>query len=461
MKQNDAFDAVRSLMHVHAKERPRFDDLHDYLQPWTANEAARRMGLEFGSRNYNQQAEIARLSQSPFVGLVLDTYGQSLKVDGFFNSDFESAGSWQWWQRNRMDARQTGLNRAALQYGTSYATALPSEGGGVYFGCHSPRRMVAVYGEPFSLPGTPASSDEWPIMAMSFEGGHLRLFDEEKVYYFGVERSPGDPSYWVTRDYLNPENIKFIESREHGLGVTPVVRFQDRTVLDGEETYGIVEHLLGMADRINRTNFEQGVAQYFAAFKQRYITGWLPPDTMTALKQNAAETMFFADSDVKAGQFDETDLTRYIDSRQAAVRDFAAVAQVPAQSLGANAISNVSADGLAALETSKDRKVAEIQTSLGESYEQLLRLASFIDGDDEGAKDFGSEIKWAETSARSFAQTVDGLGKLATMLHIPAQELWSDIPGWTRERVQRAQRAASEAPEVEEAQTADVFGMEA
>lgn len=163
---------------------------------------------------------------------------------------------------------------------------------------------------------------------------------------------------------------------------------------------------------------------------------------MEAFRQSVADTQFFDDPDVKVGQYDETDLARYIESRQASVRDFAALAQVPAQSLGANAISNISADGLAALETSKDRQAAEIQTSLGESHEQLLRLCSHASGDEDGAADFEAEVTWEETSSRSFAQTVDGLGKLSTMLGIPPEELWSDIPGWTKERVERARSTA-------------------
>ena len=43
----------------------------------------------------------------------------------------------------------------------------------------------------------------------------------------------------------------------------------------------------------------------------------------------------------------------------------------------------------------------------------------------------------SSTTARSFAQTVDALGKLATMLGIPAEALLEDIPGFTEEKIQR------------------------
>ncbi|OWO24051.1 hypothetical protein AY535_08620 [Corynebacterium diphtheriae bv. gravis] len=440
MSKQQAYEAVRALLDTHAGERKHFDRIHQYLVPWTAEIAVSKIGVNVESKNRDRFAELARMSHTPFINLVIDTYGQSLKVDGFYNSEAENLQAWTWWQRNRMQARQTGLHRDALTYGTSYASALPAAGGGVRINTHSPRRMVTFYGEPMGLPGLDASADEYPILAMEIGCKHLRLFDESHVYYFGINRKPNSPLLWTDQTYMGAGNLPFLEIREHGVGVTPIVRYKDRWMSDGEEQRGIVEPLLGLQDRIDMTNFEQGQTQFAAAFKQRYVIGWKPESRDEAIRQSVAETQFYRDSDVKTGQYDESDLTRYIESRQATVRDLAAVAQVPAQSLGANAISNISADGLAALETSKDRKAAEIQTSLGESHEQLLRLSAFIAGDYEAAEDFESEVSWEETSARTFAQTVDALGKLATMLDIPAEELWADIPGWTKERVERAKK---------------------
>lgn len=447
LDKRKAREAVQSMLDTHVGEMREFNEIAAYMRPWDSEEASRRVGASLDSKNREKNGEIARMSQAPFLGLVLDTYGQSLKVDGFYSSDAEQAGAWEWWQRNRMEARQTGLHRAALQYGTAYATALPADDGrAVRIGIHSPRKMVAYYGDQIGLPGSSAVTDEYPILAMEIDRNHIRLFDEEAVYYFGIQHRPELSSQWAESAYYSASNLQWLEPRRHEVGVPPVVRYQDRMMADGEEQRGIIAHLIGLQDRINRTNYEQGVAQYWAAFKQRYVIGWMPDSEAEAFKQSVSDTQFFDDPDVKVGQYDETDMTRYIESRQATVRDFAAVAQVPAQSLGANAISNISADGLAALETSKDRKVSEIQTSLGEGHEQLLRLASYVVGDEEGAADFGAEVKWAETSARTFAQTVDGLGKLATMLGIPAEELWSDIPGWTRERVERAKKRRAATP---------------
>jgi hypothetical protein len=48
-----------------------------------------------------------------------------------------------------------------------------------------------------------------------------------------------------------------------------------------------------------------------------------------------------------------------------------------------------------------------------------------------------AQVVWRETSARSFAATIDGLGKAATMLGIPADELWERIPGVSQQDVER------------------------
>ena len=54
------------------------------------------------------------------------------------------------------------------------------------------------------------------------------------------------------------------------------------------------------------------------------------------------------------------------------------------------------------------------------------------------------------TTARSFAATVDALGKVATMLGVPADELWERIPAVSQQDVERwraraRQRAAAAA----------------
>ncbi|RUP38836.1 MAG: phage portal protein [Gordonia sp. (in: high G+C Gram-positive bacteria)] len=137
-------------------------------------------------------------------------------------------------------------------------------------------------------------------------------------------------------------------------------------------------------------------------------------------------------------------MTRYIESKDSGLLDMSAIGQLPPHALGLTKVSNISDTTLAALESAKERKSDEITTSFGESHEQAFRLAAYIDGDTTAAADFASEVKWRDASARSYAATVDALGKLGQMLGVPDEFLWEFIPGWTRETVNRAVAARRE-----------------
>lgn len=465
MNRKQAVDAVQEMLKgPRAYEMGRLDKIDAALRPWTDDRALSSLeirGVTTGGtdKRLAPLLGLARKSQTNFLPLILEQYSQSMKVDNYLaGNGQETARPWEWWQRNAFDARQTGVNRCTLQYGVGYATALPSmktgepSGKAAYLRGVSPRQMTTLYGERLEWDprtGGPVD-DDWPIMAMEMKGPMIRLYDEKSVHFIGVKNLPKSALGWTESTYLQAGNFDYIESRDHGVGVCPVIRFRDRMLLDGEEMYGIIEPLITIQERIDETTFEMMVAQYYSAFRQRYVLGWMPKDESEALRQAVSDTQFFRDPQVKVGQFDATDLKNYIDSKGSAVRDLAAIGQVPAQNLGIEGISNISEATLAGLEAGKDRKSSEIETSLGESYEQMLRTCAHIVGDTESAQDFASEVKWREQTARSFAQTVDGLGKLAQMLGIPDEVLWEDIPGWTREKVERAKRARAEQDEIPE-----------
>ena len=466
-KQDSAIATAREMLQVRAFEAQRLELLAGVVRPSIPFTGAEAAMATPGPYQANVTAvpvpqdateamkRMAARSETNLLPLVLDTFSQVMKVDNYLPSlgdgehavDQKSAAAWKWWQRNQLDARQTGLHRAALHYGVAYSAVLPAmspgreaAGDSVFWHPSSPRSMTAVYGERMvwnPKTGGPVD-DDWPMHALEINGSMIRLYDESAVHFIGVKSQPHSALGWTDPSYLRAGNFDYIESRDHGVGVCPIVRYRDKVLLDGEEQLGIIEPLLVLQSRINETTWGMLVAQYFAAFKQRYITGWLPKDESQALKMKVNNVWTFKDDTVKVGELNETDLTRYIDSKKSAVMDMSAAAQLPPHAMGMDGISNISETTLAALEKAKSDKSSEIMTSLGESHEQAFRLAAYISGDTAGAEDFGSEVKWRDVSARAFAATVDGLGKLGEMLGVPDEILWEDIPGWTRTKVDRA-----------------------
>src|SRR5690606_27591625 len=72
--------------------------------------------------------ELVRQARVNVLPLVVSTIAQNLFVEGYRPARApEDAEVWGIWQANRLDARQEGLYRAALTYGTSYATVLPGD----------------------------------------------------------------------------------------------------------------------------------------------------------------------------------------------------------------------------------------------------------------------------------------------------------------------------------------------
>jgi hypothetical protein len=456
VNREQAVSAVREMLSgPRAFEADRLEALAAAVRPWTDAYALSQLqlkGVTGGNADgspWSAVAGLARKSQTNFLPLVLDIFSQSLKVDNYLSGS-ETPKVWEWWQRNKMDARQTGINRTALHYGVSYATVLPAMNPRVtdkaaYIRGVSPRQMTALYGERMEWDPRVDSpvDDDWPIMALEMNGAMVRFYDETSVHFIGVKSVPQSALGWKEYTYHQANNFEYIEGRAHGVGVCPIVRFEDRNLLDGEqELRGVVEPLLSVQKRIDETTFQMMVAQYYSAFMQRYVMGWMPKSQGEALRQAVSDVWYFQDKEVKVGQFDAADLKGYLESASSAKRDLSALGQLPAQNLGMDGISNISEATLAGLEASKDRKEGEIKTSLGESYEQMMRTAAFITGNSEEASDFASEVKWQDMTARTFAQVVDGLGKLAQMLEVPKEALWEDIPDWTRSKVDRAKDLA-------------------
>lgn len=435
LSSTKAIETARTGYELHVPERRRLDMVRRY---WTGRQALPMVIPVNSPREMKVMAAKSRVNVLP---IVVNSLVQSTFVDGFRPADQDAkadqdgpgAKLWRVWQKNRWDARQSGVHRATAAYGNGYAVVLPGDPVPVMRAI-SPRSMCAVYGE----------DPDWPMWALErVDKKTWRLYDEEAIYYL----RGGDTTKWVHDD-----------TKLHGAGVTPVVRYRDEEDLDeddepesyaitapGEEALpvrGQVAPLMTLQDQIDLTTFDLQVAQHFGAFKQRYIIGWAADDEIALLK-TAANRLVTLDVDdpekIKVGEWTATDVGQYIESRESSIRHAASLSQTPIHELTGD-IVNLSAEALAAAEAGKERKVDERQTLWGEGHEQVFWLVGqylSIEVPED------AQVVWRDTSARAFAATVDGLGKLAQMLGVPPQMLWERIPGVSQQDVERWEKAAA------------------
>lgn len=426
-------EQARILKGYHEAERAPLEMSRRYLK------GIQRLPAVIPATAPRELRVMAQSSRVNMIRRVVESLVQSTRVEGFRSgNDADDLDIWAAWQANGMDARQEGLHRAAYTYGTSYAIVLPGDSYPVIRGV-SPRDLTAVYGE----------DPDWPLWALERLGkGLWRLYDSEATYYIGEDRH---------------EDFTYIDTREHGLKVTPVVRYVDENDLDAEDevspdtglraataaempTRGQVAPLMALQDQVDLTTFGMQIAQHYGAFRQRWIIGWTADSEEELLKASASQVWTFdgeaeGENAIKIGEFAQTQLDGYIRSREASVRHMAVISQTPLHELTPDQANPVSAEALAALEAGRDRKLDSHELLLGEAHEQTFRLAGRLMGvevpDD-------AQVRWADTSARAFAATVDALGKMGQMLGVPQEALWERIPGVTRQDIEQWRSLAGE-----------------
>lgn len=422
LNASQAVEQVHRMVEWRDRERTRLKRIHGYLR-------GTQQHVWLSTTVPPEVRRMADISRVNVVKLVVDSVVQSLYVDGFrapkANTDVPA---WDLWQRNRMDSRQMGIHRAASAYGAGYLTVLPGDPVPVMRGV-SPRNMTAVYGE----------DPDWPIWVLEKRetdvGSLWRLFDDEAVYWVGEEPV----------DNAGTTQMTFLSSEVHGAGVCPVVRFPDVEDLD-DTVRGEVEPLIPVQDQIDLTTFSLLVAQHYGAFRQRYVIGWLAESETEKLKASASQLWTFEDSpeDVKVGEFEQTDLKGYLDSREASLRHLAIMSQTPVNEL-VGTLVNLGAEALVAARDARNRKLDERKTVRGERWEQALDLGGSYVGLEP---DPGAWVRWRDTEARALSATADALGKFAEMLGIPKQALWeraADALGASQDEVEDWNRMAEQA----------------
>ena len=434
LSADKATDVAKGILELRQPEQRRLDKIAAYVRGQQASVYVPR-----GARQ--EYRWLIKRSKVNILPLVITVVAQALYVEGYRPAKGdENAEPWEMWQANRLDRRQHGLHRSALKYGAAYNVVLPGELQGKRVPVIrpvSPRRLTAVYEDPVD--------DEWPLYALEEVihnvpgGGKKRLV---KLY---------DDTHRYTLDgKVGGKTLEMREggAEEHGLGVCPVVRFLSEDDLDGE-LCGEVEPLYDLQDQLNMTTFGLLMAQQYAAFRQRWVTGMVVQEDengnpIEPFNSSVSRLWVGEDADIKFGEFGQTDLKGYLDSREATIRHTATTSQTPPHNLLGQMV-NLSAEALAAAESGLQRKVAERKSTFGESWEQTLRLAGKAAGDTKAWEDLSAQVVWRDVEARSLAQTVDALGKLAQMLGVPAQELWERIPGVSQTDVMRWKATAKRA----------------
>lgn len=368
-------------------------------------------------RTSKEKRALLKLAKTPWLGLVVETFTQSLLIDGYrTKGSTENVPSvWQTWQANDMQTRQLAIHRAALTYGYAYARVLPGEAldgsnQAVIRGL-SPLRCFALYED--------SVSDEYPKYAMEWlqSGTAVRFYTDS--HYYDIPMSE--------RGQFPEEGV--VTSTFHGIGVVPIVRYLNCMELDGR-VRGEIEKLVPVASRLDKTLFDRLLVQHFNSFRVRWATGLdnaqsdaTDEEILTEISQTS--TLVSTSTETKFGTLDATPMGDFIAAYECDLATLEATAQLPPNWSGG--VSNVGPEALSLLRSGTKLKLHEKEISFGSSHNRTLRLTAHIEGDSEAAADFHASVTWADTDVRSLGQLVDAYGKLHALLGVPARALWRKV----------------------------------
>lgn len=453
IEQSELIETATQAMLSRSREQARLDRIAAYCRG--------KQDPPYTPKGVNAEYRwIAQRARRNFLPLVISVISQNLHVDGYRPSGFTAnqVGApqvtnpiWEAFRANRMVSRQHGVHRSVTKFGSAYVVVLPGrmstdeeQSADVpVIRPASPRRMTAFYADDVD--------DEWPQFAIEVKSVNLpqnkvkivmSVYDEANRYILVGDANVSSTAQINLRlaDAGDPVLNGQPPIASHGLGLCPIVRFLYETDLDGEEDcQGEIEPLMSIQDQINFDTFNLMISTQFAAFRQRWVTGMAPVDEegreAAPFRPGVDRVWASEDATTKFGDFAETGLQPYSTVREDGIRHMSTLSQVPPYSL-LGQIANLSAEALAAARDGLDRKVEELQAVLNDSWRNTARLTALASGDKEGWNDLFGTVVWRDTSARAFGATIDGLTKAAQMLGVPAEELWSRIPGATQEDVQ-------------------------
>ena len=104
-----------------------------------------------------------------------------------------------------------------------------------------------------------------------------------------------------------------------------------------------------------------------------------------------------------------------------------------------------SGESIKSAETGLVAKVLRKERFYGEAWEEVIRLAFGVEGDDRKAADYTAEVIWADPESRTESEHVDAVMKKAA-LGIPMEQIYEDL-GYSQTTIRRfeAMRAREQA----------------
>jgi len=395
--------------------------------------------------------------------LITDSVEERLEVTGFrFKDKATRDKAWDLWQRNRMDSDSGLVHESTLVTGRAYVLVWAGPDGKAIMVPEDQSTTIVAY--DVTTGARVAALRRW----FELDRWHATLYFTDRICKYqaiatGDSTPTGGAEAWEKRE-VDGEDWPLLNP----LKQVPVVEFAVNRTLGGYRSDGSIighpnpqsrmfgsgageyERVLPVIDRINTTTFSCLLATLYASFPVRALIGEpisyveeevddgeggtktvkkaVPPFRIAVNRLVQLEN-----PEARMAQLPESNLENYIKAAEAHIRHLAAITKTPPHYLTGHMI-NVSADAIRAAEAGLISKIYKHQRSLGESWEEVIRLGLAVEGAAELPSDERAETRWKNPESRSMAERADAASKLKDLL--PAEGIWEYVLQATPQQIE-------------------------
>jgi hypothetical protein len=420
-----------------------------------------KQDLPYAPQGVNAEYQALRkMAPANVLGLAMKAPCQRLAAEGFRTGREGKADLAAWneiWQPNSLDSRQVIVYQQMMVHGRGIMSVSPNKAD-----AKSPKIRVEnskrVWIEPDpedpweSLYAVKTFTEDRPTASALLLPSGTTYGALQTAYVY-------DSMSWMKFTRHGETPWEFADQGAHNLGSVPFVPFDFNVDADGNPRSSLVE-LMPAQDAVNTVRFNTLLAMQFSAFRQRGVTGFDPvvrdakgnilvkrdaegkpildangmqqPIVSSPGRVGVDRMLVFPGAETKIWDLQESNLANYIVVWKQLLGDFFAAAQVPPQ-YAMDKMANLTGDGMAGAESTFQSLIKDLQTAAGESLERVMRLANKARS--EPFPDLASEVIWADTEVRSFAQIVDAAQKLVATGMAP-RDAWALLPGATPPKVE-------------------------
>ena len=369
-----------------------------------------------------------------FCEVVVDSQAERLRVEGFSAADDEALTEFtqEMWEVNRMDNTQIVVHTEATKKGDAYVLVDwdPVENR-PRFTFQEPDTVIPHY-DPITRK-VDWLSKKWLVERLGEEDQtRMNLYYADRIEKYilrgGVwqrAQDEGDedwPLPWVMKD---------------GMGVGPaMVHFRNKP---GTDNMGRSElaNVVSLQDILNKTLVDLVMVLDTMGWPGRYVIGSEAPASAFKVMPGGVWRIKGANpSDIKVGQFEPANVSGILSAIEMVIQHISGVTKTP-QHLFHLSGNYPSGEALKTAEAGLVHKVKQRQTGLGNSWEDVMKLAARLQntfGTGGLPDEHSIATIWADPETRNEEAHIQALATKKEKLGIPQKQIWREM-GYTAEQI--------------------------